>query len=63
MGSLVRFYIIFVGFFRKKVFIPKQWVKFRYEGTSHSMPIGQLKADFGQLVDSVCGELWAHLLG
>jgi hypothetical protein len=63
VGSLVRFYIRFVGCFGQQVFSPKQWVNFRSEGTSHSVPVGQLRADFGQLVDSVCGQLWAHLLG
>ena len=63
MGSFVRFYIRFVGYFGQQVFSPKQWVNFRSKGTSHSVPIGQLRADFGQLVDSVCGQLWADLRG
>jgi hypothetical protein len=63
VGSFVRFYIRFVGCFGQQVFNPKQWVKFRSEGTSHSVPVGQLREDFGQLVDSVCGQLWEDLLG
>jgi hypothetical protein len=62
VGSLARFYIKFVGCFGQQVFSPKQWVNFRYEGTSHSVPVGQLRADFGQPVYSVCGQLWADLL-
>jgi hypothetical protein len=63
VGILTRFYIKFVGCFGQQVFSSKQWVNFRSEGTSHSMPVGQLRADFGQLVDSDCGQLWALLLG
>jgi hypothetical protein len=63
VGSLARFYIRFVGYFGQQVFSPKQWVNFRSKGTSHLVPVGQLRADFGQLVDSGCGQLWALLLG
>jgi hypothetical protein len=63
VGSFVRFYIRFVGCFGQQVFSPKQWVNFKSEGTSHSVSIEQLRADFGQLIDNVCGQLWADLLG
>ena len=63
MGSFVRFCIRFVGCFGQQVFSPKQWVNFRSEGTSHLVPVGQLEADFGQIVDSGCGQLWTLLLG
>ena len=63
MGSLARFYIRFVGCFGQQVYSPKQWLNFRPEGTSHSVSIGQLRADFGQLVYRVGGQLWADLLG
>jgi hypothetical protein len=63
VGSLARFYIRFVGCFGQQVFSPKQWVNFRSEGTTHSVLVGLLRADFRQLVYSVCGQLWAHLLG
>jgi hypothetical protein len=63
MGSFVRFYIRFVGCFGQQVFNPKQWVNLRSEGSSHLVLVGQLRADFGQLVDNICGQLWADLLG
>jgi hypothetical protein len=57
------FYIRFVGCFGQRVYSPKQWVNFRFEGTSLSLPVAQLRADFGQLVYRVGGQLWADLLG
>jgi hypothetical protein len=63
VGSFVRFYIRSIRCFGQQVFSPKQWVKFRYEGTSHLVLVGHLRVDFGQLVDSVCGQLWVDLLG
>jgi hypothetical protein len=56
VGILEKFYIILVSCFGQQVFSPKQWVNFRSEGTSHSFPFGQLRAYFGQLVYSVCGQ-------
>ena len=63
LSSLEKFYIRFVGCFGQKVYSPKQWVNFRSEGTSLSFPVSQLRADFGQLVYRVGGQLWADLLG
>jgi hypothetical protein len=57
VGSFVRCYIRLVGCFGQQVFSPKQWVNFRSEGTSHWLPVAQLRADFEQRVDSVCGQL------
>jgi hypothetical protein len=57
------FYIRFVGCFGQQVYSTKQWVNFKSEGTSLSLPVAQLRADFGQLVYRVGGQLWADLLG
>jgi hypothetical protein len=58
VGSFVSFYIKFVGCFGQQVYNPKQWVNFRSEGTSHSVPIEQseqiLDNQFTVFVDS-CG--------
>ena len=56
------FYIRFVGYFGQQVYSPKQWVNFKSEGTS-PLSVAHLKEFFGQLVYSVCGQLWADLLG
>jgi hypothetical protein len=52
-----------VGCFGQQVYSPKQWVNFIFEGTSLSFPVAQLRADFGQLVYSVGGQLWEDLMG
>jgi hypothetical protein len=54
-GQFGEVFIIFFGYFGKKFFSPKQWVNSISEGTSHSVPFGQLRVDFRQLVDSGCG--------